>query len=155
MFLIMFGLKLSAMKKIFLTLLTITLIAFYATAQTTKLWTENDRQYLIDNLTRSYNKVIKETQNLTPQQWSFKETSDRWSINQVIEHINIYELLFQREITLAITSKLKPELATNTKPDSLYVGFIMEEKPHITEDYTKPFTGLKTIVKAMHFSARL
>jgi hypothetical protein len=131
----MFGFKLSAMKKIFLTLLTITLIACYATAQTTKLWTENDRQYLIDNLTRSYNKVIKETQNLTPQQWSFKETPDRWSINQVIEHINVYELLFQREITLAIVSKIKPELAANTKPDSLYVGFIMEDKPHSTIEY--------------------
>jgi hypothetical protein len=34
-------------------------------AQTTKLWTETDRQYLIDNLRRSYNHVIKETQNLT------------------------------------------------------------------------------------------
>jgi hypothetical protein len=49
-------------------------------------------------------------------------------------------LLFQREIALAIASKLKPELATNAKPDSIYVGFIMEEKQHITEDYTKPFT---------------
>ncbi len=128
------------MRKILLTLITMSLIACSLAAQTTKLWTENDRQYLLDNLTRSYNKVIKETHNLTPQQWSFKESPDRWSINQVVEHINIYELLFQREITLAIASKLKPELAVNTKPDSLYVGFIMEEKQHITEDYTKPFT---------------
>ncbi len=113
------------MRKIFLTVITKGLIACSLAAQTTKIWTENDRQYLLDNLTGSYNKVIKETQDLSPQQWTFKESPDRWSINQVVEHINIYELLFQREITLAIASKLKPELAANTKPDRLYCGFIM------------------------------
>ena len=54
---------------------------------TQPVWTEADRKYLLENLTRSKEEIITETKDLTKEQWNFKESPDRWSINQIIEHI--------------------------------------------------------------------
>lgn len=128
------------MKKCCLSVITIVLLAYSTLAQTTRQWTENDRKYLLDNLVRSRDLLLKETRNLTPEQWNFKEAPDRWSINQVVEHISFYELLYQREINMALRSGPQPDSITDAKPDSVYVGYIMEEKPHVTTEFTKPFT---------------
>ncbi len=52
--------------------------------QTIVLWTDADRKFLVTNLERTKHEIIKETQNLTPKQWSFKEDSTKWSMRQVI-----------------------------------------------------------------------
>ena len=46
------------------------LATLLAHGQETKQWTEADRQYLIDNLTRSRDELIKETKDLTKDQWT-------------------------------------------------------------------------------------
>ena len=105
-----------------------------------KLWIENDRKYLLDSLTMSKNILIKETSNLTEAQWNFRESPDRWSIKEVVEHIAIWELLLSHEVSKALSGGLQPELNKSVKPDSIYYRFIMEEKVHISVEYTKPFT---------------
>jgi hypothetical protein len=127
-------------KKLFLILLIGSGSTFYSYSQDVKLWSETDRQYLLGNLVRSKEELIKETKGLTKEQWSFKESPDRWSINQVVEHIATWELLLDHEISRALREGLKPELYKTAKPDSVILGFIMEEKPHISIEYTKPFT---------------
>jgi hypothetical protein len=125
------------MKKI--ALLIIAVLPYLGKAQENKLWTEGDRKYLLDNLTRSRDELVKETQDLSKEQLTFKESPERWSINQIVEHIAIWELLFDREISMALV-KPQPELNQNAKPDAYYLDFIMETKPHISVEYTKPFT---------------
>jgi hypothetical protein len=105
-----------------------------------KLWTEEDRKYLLYHLERSRDSVLIETKNLSQSQWNFKESPGRWSIKEVVEHIAIYELLFEREISQAFNSPAQVDLKTSSRPDSAYLGFILEEKPHVTTDYSKPFT---------------
>ena len=109
-------------------------------AQDTIQWTEDDRKYLLDNLIRTRDLIIKETEGLSRKQWDFKESPERWSINQVVEHIAMWEMLLDHEVSKALSSGLQPELNKSAKPDSIYLGFIMEEKPHISIEYTKPFT---------------
>jgi hypothetical protein len=104
------------------------------------LWNESDRKYLVDNLKRTRDLVIEETKNLSERQWTFKEAPDRWSINEVVEHLAIWELLLDREVSQALVAGPQPELTKNGKTDSSVLAFLMEEKPHITTEYTKPFT---------------
>jgi hypothetical protein len=102
-------------------------------------WSNDDRKYLIENLSRTRDSVIKETKNLSPAQWNFKESPDRWSINQIIEHLGIWELLLEREINQGLVAGARPEL--NDKiTDSSVIARLMEEKQHIATEYTKPFT---------------
>lgn len=126
------------MKKI--TWLAVLFIPFASLAQEAMRWTETDRQYLVENLVRSRDELVKETEGLSHKQWSFKELPDRWSINQVVEHLAIWELLFCRDISRSLGGKPQPEFNANSKLDSYYTTFIMEETVHVTTDFTKPFT---------------
>jgi len=125
------------MKRALISLL-ISIAFVSASAQEIKEWVEEDRKYLLDNLIRSRDEILKEPENLSDAQWNFKESP--WSIKQAVEHIAIWELLLQREVSMDLSAGPQPELNKTAKPDSVILGFIMEEKPHISTDYTKPFT---------------
>ncbi len=114
--------------------------SFFAHSQETSLWTEADRKHLLDILTRSRDELIRETKDLTKEQWNFKESADRWSINQIVEHIAIWELLMTHDVSRLLSNGPKPEMVAKASADSAYQNFIMEEKVHISTEYTKPFT---------------
>jgi hypothetical protein len=120
--------------------LLIVMLPLFASAQEGAYWTEQDRKYLLENLIRSRDELIRETEGLSKKQWTFKESPDRWSINEVVEHLAILELLFERDISRSLGGKPQPELINAAKADSVYLTFIMEDKPHITTDYTGPFS---------------
>ena len=84
--------------------------------------------------------MINETKGLSKAQWSFKESPDRWSINEIVEHIGIWELLLSARISTQLDSQPHPELIATAVPDSIKLGFIMEDKVHHSADYTKPYT---------------
>jgi len=111
-------------------------------ARSQKLWTESDRKYLLENLARTRDSIITETKNLSEAQWNFKESPASWSINQVVEHLAIWELILDRETSQALLGGPHEEklIRDAGKADSAVVALLMEAKPHITTDYTKPFT---------------
>ncbi len=115
-------------------------LCFTIKAQENKLWTEVDRKYLLENLTRSRDELIKETQGLTPVQYNFKESSDRWSINQIVEHIGYWEMLFDHEIANSLEAGTQPLRVKTVRHDSTFVNFIMQHKPHYSLEYTKPYS---------------
>lgn len=134
------------MKLIWLTLFLFSAFISKTNAQRTNLssdipvWSEADRKFLLDNLIRTNEEIINETKNLTQAQWNFKETEDRWSINQIIEHIAIWELLFMREISQALANE-PDSLFTAYPPDSAFLSSSTKEtKAANALEYTKPFS---------------
>jgi hypothetical protein len=119
-------------------ILVFILFAFSVNAQE-KLWTEADRQYTLDNLKRTRDELVKETENLTLEQWKFKESADRWSIAEIVEHLGNWELLWSREIGISSRNPPRPDLIATSKPDSYYHDFIMEDKAHVSPDVSRPF----------------
>src|SRR5690606_37387825 len=102
--------------------------------------TEADKKYLLENLIRSKQELTDETKNLTKAQWSFKENPDEWSINQIVEHINRYELIFMHEISVSLRIGPIPDF-THHLPDSLFVNQDPNDlTKNKTTDFTKPFT---------------
>lgn len=128
------------MKKLLLFVATGIVLSVTTTAQQPVNWTDQDRTYLLKELSRSRDELIRETKGLSEKQWNFKESAERWSVNQIVEHLSIWELLFQREISQAMAAGPQPSLQHKQRPDSLKLLFLMEEQPHITTEYTKPFT---------------
>ena len=102
------------------------------------VWTEADRQYLLNNLIRTEQSIIDETKNLTKEQWNFKESPDRWSINQIVEHLCIWELISMREISAALQQEPTPNFPY-ALPDSLFTE-PGESKKNNALDATKPFS---------------
>ena len=103
-----------------------------------KLWTETDRQYTIENFKRTRDELVKETENLTAEQWAFKESAERWSIGEIVEHLALWEIIWSREISMGSRSKPQPELNKISRPDSYYSEFIMEDNPHVAPDFARP-----------------
>ena len=103
----------------------------------TPVWTEEDRSYLLNNLTRSLDELTTEVENLTEEQWNFKENPDRWSINQIVEHLAIYELIFMNQISVALQMGEFPQIK-KYPADSLFLG--NSSNKNSTTDFTKPFS---------------
>lgn len=109
-------------------------------AQDTGNWSEADRAFLLAHLTSSRDALINETKGLTDAQWNFKEDTGRWSIRQIAEHIAFWELILQREISVGLKMGPLEDWKSLTKPDSGFIAFIYEDKKHLSNDYTWPFT---------------
>jgi hypothetical protein len=105
------------------------------------VWTEADRKYLLDNLIRSKEELIAETKNLTKEQWNFKESPDRWSINQIVEHICLWEVVQQDQISKSLQIGPIPNF-TDYHPDSIFIEKDTDrfENKMVTTDFSKPFT---------------
>lgn len=140
------GLKLIMMK---IALLTLTLVfglfdpgkGQTRTAEPSEVpeWTEADRKYLLENLILSKAEIIGETKSLTKEQWNFKESPDRWSINQIIEHICFWELIQMNEISVSL--RMGPLTQIPQHPDSVFVDTDPNRQTkNSTTDYTRPFT---------------
>lgn len=107
-------------------------------SQAQKIWTETDRNYTVDNLKRTRDELIRETENLSDAQWHFHESSDRWSIAEVVEHLALWEIIWAREISMGSRSTPRPDLIATSSPDSYYHDFIMENKAHVSPDFSRP-----------------
>lgn len=108
-----------------------------------KLWTAADKQQTIDQFIRTRDAVVKETENLTPEQWAFRESADRWSIAEIVEHLALWEIIWSREISIGSRNKPQPELLKTTRPDSYYHEFIMEPAAHKSSEIAVPMGFIK------------
>ncbi len=108
-----------------------------------KFWTAADKQSTIEQLIRTRDAIVKETENLTPEQWAFHESADRWSIGQIVEHLALWEIIWSRELSIGTRNKPQPELLKTTRPDSYYNEFIMEPAPHKSAEIATPTGFIK------------
>lgn len=118
--------------------LIVSLLLTISFSHAQKLWTETDRQYTLDNLRRTRDELVRETENMTPAQWAFHESADRWNIGEVVEHLALWEIIWAREVGMGINNKPTPELNQTCKVDSNYVIWIMEPNPHKSPDFSRP-----------------
>ena len=134
--------------KSFLLTLTIVFVSINLSKAQTKpdqpstdpVWTEADRKYLLDNLIRTRDEIIAETKDLSKKQWNFKESPERWNINQIVEHIAIWELLLMHEISDALRRDPIPNYQYYL-PDSIFLDPDPNSlKQNNALDYTKPFS---------------
>jgi hypothetical protein len=102
------------------------------------VWTESNKKALLDNFIRTQSEINKETKNLTVSQWNFKETKDSWSIAEVLEHLNMWQLITQDHIRFMLYNGPQPDLIKSAMSDSLATTFIYEEKNHVSPDLTIP-----------------
>lgn len=87
------------------TLLLISILIVSCTIETSsdsehKSWSEEEREHLITELERSKRDMINEVTGISDQQWYFRESDDRWSIAEIIEHQELQDQIFYRELTV-------------------------------------------------------
>ena len=55
------------------------------------VWTEMDRQFLVEGLKTSQIELMKELEGLSEAECNFKPDSSQWSVNEILEHLAVYE----------------------------------------------------------------
>ena len=65
-----------------------------------KWWSVADRQLIISELNRTTEALRNEIIGLSDAQWNFKESPDRWSVAEIVEHLEMQNQLHYREITI-------------------------------------------------------
>ena len=102
------------------------------------VWTAKNILALVDNFKRTQNEVNEETKNLTTAQWNYKENDSTWSVAEVVEHMNMWNLIAQEEIRNMLRNGAQPALAKLCPSDSANTSFIYEERKHVSPDITIP-----------------
>lgn len=101
-------------------------------------WTAKDKQILIGHFERTKQEVNQETKNLSTRQWNFREKPEAWSIAEVLEHLNMWQLVTQEHERYMLYNGRQPDLAKICPSDSVNTTFIYEEKKHVSPDFTIP-----------------
>jgi hypothetical protein len=52
---------------------------------------KQERDQVVQYLTKTHDQVISESASLTDAQWNFKPAPDRWSVGEVVEHLALAE----------------------------------------------------------------
>lgn len=95
-----------------------------------KIWSEEDRKYLIAELERTQKEVREEVDQLSDEQWHFKPSKEAWSIGQVVEHLGLYERIFLQEAWLGTELPPQPEYLDAFTTDSTYISWMAENTGH-------------------------
>ncbi len=69
----------------------------------------DERQFVLDQLAASEADLLQLVEGLSPAQWAFRETPDRWSIAEVIEHLVVFEDFILGVITRSLAEQPQPE----------------------------------------------
>jgi hypothetical protein len=123
------------------------LLAIFVTndtfSQQISKWTESDRKFLVTNLERTRMEIIGKTQNLTVEQWGYREDSTKWSIAQILEHLGLYERIFAQEADIMLSTTPNPKLDSLSLPDTSYINWMNDPSPHKAEWNAEPLGLMK------------
>lgn len=72
--------------------------------ETERWWSEEERSAVLNELDRTTDAIRIEIENLSPAQWTFRESPDRWNIAEIIEHLEMQNQLHYREISIVQNS---------------------------------------------------
>ncbi|MES2794990.1 MAG: DinB family protein [Bacteroidota bacterium] len=88
------------------------------------LWTEMERQNLVNNLKLTQKELISAVENLSNKQIHFKPKADQWSVAEVLEHIAVYEELLYWDLSNNQFTDERPDLVEKVKGiDSAMVAY--------------------------------
>lgn len=89
-----------------------------------KIWTDKERQFILKELERTTDELIKETEKLALDQWTFRETPTRWNIAEIMEHLTLQNELHYREIYAVSNAPALPQyLPVTTGHDDHFIGY--------------------------------
>ena len=123
----------------------------------TTWWTEEDRQYILSELDRTSEELASEIQSLNDIQWHFREGSDRWSISEIVEHLEMQNQLHYREISVTMNSPQYLEFRKITKDrDDHFTQYATDLSPGTARWFLEPLGRFSTKQEGEHafFRAR-
>jgi len=90
----------------------------------------HERQMILDQLVASEAELLRLVDILTPAQWSFRESPERWSIAENLEHLILFEDFITGAIAGVMEGPAVPEnKALAAAKDPLVLGLASSRSP--------------------------
>jgi hypothetical protein len=80
-----------------------------------------EQHLVLDQLASSETRLLQLVDGLTPQQWSFREKPERWSIAENIEHVIAFENFIMDVIARVMKDSAEPEKKAYASAKELFV----------------------------------
>ncbi len=112
-----------------------------AQKENTRMWSEKDRQFLLERLKSIQSGLTKKIDDLNEVQFAFKPDSNKWSIAEIVEHLDVYEELLYYD--------LLNNQYTDEKPD--LVDSVRELYSIMLADAADPNKGITTFIMLPNF----
>jgi hypothetical protein len=122
----------------------------------TKLWTAEDRAFILDELARTTNALKLETEYLTEEQASFRLNEKAWSITEIIEHLEVQNELHFREIrAIAKTPQLLEYVAIVKSNDNYFQSYATDTVKGKSQWFLEPLGRFGTKTAALEAFLRV
>ena len=69
---------------------------------------QSERDHLVKRLIESRDNVITSTDQLSAEQWTFRQNKESWSIGDNVEHLGLVEPILFGQVTSALVSGVNP-----------------------------------------------
>ncbi|MDX1410014.1 MAG: DinB family protein, partial [Saprospiraceae bacterium] len=115
-------------------------------------WTEEEKTYLLSQLDRTHDAILRTCDTLSITQWQFRESPDRWSVAEIVEHLQLQDLMFWRELYV-ITQF--PDMhyyhGMHKAPDSVFLSYatVTSENTSVAPWYIRPYGRWTSREKAL------
>ena len=73
----------------------------------------HERQQVLDRLVSSEARLLQLLDGLTPAQWNFRESPERWSIAENVEHLVLFEEFIMQAVTRSLKTAAEPDKRTS------------------------------------------
>ncbi|RYE48367.1 MAG: DUF664 domain-containing protein [Sphingobacteriales bacterium] len=127
----------SIMKKIF-TLVLAVAITQLTFGQSKRMWTESDRDTLLNLIKDSKTKIIDATNGLSEEQLNFKPNDTSWSIKGVVEHLANWAEAYYWELTATVRLPLPQFLDSVRCDDRVFMNLADNPDKHVASDLFIP-----------------
>ena len=112
------------MKKYLIFLLSFCVVLTASAQEKNRMWTENERMYLLNGLDTTRTGLLNEIEGLTQEQMFFKPDSTSWSVAEVLEHLGVWEELLLWDLFSTANSPERRDLLTSKKiKDSIVLAY--------------------------------
>ena len=82
-----------------------------------------EREFLVAELVRSEARLLRTVDGLSAAQWNFREGPERWSIEEIVEHLVVFEEFIRGAVQRVLSEAGEPEkCAAVAAKESLVLG---------------------------------
>lgn len=92
--------------------------------------TNEDRAKVIKYLKESHQQLLDSVEKLSDAQWNYKQSPERWSVGQTVEHIYLAEGLLFASVQKALQAPANPDWETKTKGKTEFLEKVMVDRSH-------------------------
>jgi hypothetical protein len=117
--------------------------------QQSRQWTEQERAFLVQELEQTRQQLTIEVISLRAEQVNFREAPNRWSILEIVEHLEVQDEMYWRELDILTRGPTMPQVVERVRGNDEKLLHYETDPGKADAGYRKPIGQFGTKELAM------